>query len=218
MAAKPAKNFFFRGPISSLAFLSPKLLLATHGPDLLLYNKQSGASTNPQRWRLFHPSHKIQSAEVIFTNSPLTSAQVLVISEKSFKVVSLSGLGSETDPSESVSLSTLYDHGSKSIDKIVRIRHLGDGKFIILFAHNFVELWQTKVDGHFESQNGVQGVNQNPEINESHLLCRRFCSEECILYAGDIRPMEGKIDQMLIASGTVFREILLWTISTQSQL
>ena len=39
------------------------------------------------------------------------------------------------------------------------------------------------------------------------MSCRNFCPEECILYAGDILVREG---QTIIASGTVFRSILIW--------
>ena len=51
----------------------------------------------------------------------------------------------------------------------------------MLFAHNYVESFDAK----------------------GALLKRSFCQEECILYAGDIKGD-------LVASGTVFRSILLW--------
>jgi hypothetical protein len=55
----------------------------------------------------------------------------------------------------------------------------------MLFAHNYVEAFDTK--GGF--------------------LSRQFCQEECILYAGDLKGD-------LVASGTVFRSILIWKTSS----
>lgn len=39
---------------------------------------------------------------------------------------------------------------------------------------------------------------------------RQFCEEECILYSADFQK-----DRGIIAGGTVFRAILIWSISSE---
>lgn len=64
----------------------------------------------------------------------------------------------------------LYDHASKSLDKIIKIQYDPKLKeFLCLFAHNFVEIYR---------------FNDNSQDFE--MVERKFCTEECILYAGDI--------------------------------
>ena len=85
-------------------------------------------------------------------------------------------------------LQLIYDHGSSSLDKIISIKYDSPHKEVLcLFAHNYVEKF-------------------NITATEK-MVYRKFCPEECILYAGDILQTN---ETTLIASGTVFRSILIW--------
>jgi len=61
---------------------------------------------------------------------------------------------------------------------------------VTINAHNFVEIWNLAAP--------------------STMLKRQFCEEECILYSGDFCQ-----STRLVASGTVFRTVLIWSIDSQ---
>ena len=61
---------------------------------------------------------------------------------------------------------------------------------VTVSAHNYVELWD------FTESGGAT------------LTKRQFCTEECILYSADYN-----VETQLVAAGTVFRTVLIWSLS-----
>ena len=118
---------------------------------------------------------------------------ILATGEKSFKIFSLfTGEGGSK-----ASMNLVYDHGKRSLDKLTKVYlDMINREALCLYAHNFVERF---------------GVLERPPSENSNLVCRKFCEEECILYAGDIMYLGA--DSYNIASGTVFRSILVWAIN-----
>ena len=89
----------------------------------------------------------------------VTQNTIIIQGEKTFKLVTLS------IPKEGgLSLETVYDHSDKSLDKLIHISWDSNGYFTCLYAHNWIE-----------------------KYNQEGLVFKQFCSEECILYAGDIK-------------------------------
>ena len=110
----------------------------------------------------------------------------MIIGEKTFKIYTI-----KTDGS----IQLFYDHSSKSLDKIIKIVYdTSSNEMVCLFAHNFVEIYK-----------------YDSEKADFEMTDRKFCSEECILYAGDISKQTGTY---IVASGTVFRSILIWDLAT----
>ena len=89
---------------------------------------------------------------------------MLVTGEKTFKLFTISStLGNSSI------LICCYDHGSKSLDKLIKIHFDPQNmKAVCLYAHNYVEKFDL-----------LQSEGDN-------LIYRKFCEEECFLYAGDI--------------------------------
>ena len=70
---------------------------------------------------------------------------------------------------------------------------IDSGHLVNLYAHNYIEVFSLSP-------------------STSNLIARKFCEEQCILYAGDVRKQNGKF---LVVSGTVFRSILVWEVDPQ---
>ena len=88
--------------------------------------------------------------------------------EKSFKIYCLV-IG---EGGSKASMNLVYDHGKRSLDKLTKVYFdVFTNEAICLYAHNFVERF---------------GVLERPPTEKTNLVCRKFCEEECILYAGDI--------------------------------
>ena len=103
-------------------------------------------------------------------------------------------LGEKTWRWYDTDLNLVYCHGSKSIDKIVKIKFLQDSQeIVILYAHNWLETF------------GIQNKSLT-------FKTRQFCTEECILYTGDVNSKN-----QMVASGTVFSSILLWKIQNDEK-
>lgn len=114
---------------------------------------------------------------------------IVVMGEKTFKVLTLT-----MEPA--LGLTEIYDHSSKSVDKLIYIEWRPTG-FTCLYAHNWVEK--------FKASEGSQ--------EKCEFVLRQFCEEECILYAGDIKAVDEQ--RQVVVAGTVFRSILIWEVNNR---
>lgn len=120
------EQFSYEGPIGSILFLSETTLLAAQGPNLLVYdlNKKGDES-------LAFKKQLVQSSLKICGLSLLTSfkaGRLCVLGEKSFMI-----LHEDT-------FKVTYDHGSRSLDKIIQVISISPTHLAILHAHNYVEI------------------------------------------------------------------------------
>ncbi|KAJ1560967.1 hypothetical protein HK096_006508, partial [Nowakowskiella sp. JEL0078] len=196
----PIKKKGFAGQVTSLVFipttvtpLSPytttpplKLLLTTSGPYLRIYNPSSST--------LLH-----------VVNDPLGIAckvhQFISLSEHGLGWVGIFGgkrcafLKMEFEESDiggiSVSVSQQYmGQFSDCIQDAIYIKSDEYTESLLLavaFAHNFVELW---------------------DINKNICIRKVQCEERCILYSA--RFFGNRLENLLLASGTVFNQVLIW--------
>ena len=122
---------WFRGHISAVLLLDEVTCIAACGRQLLLFRFGADGehSLVYEQATCLPSSMKINALERIQGSA----SRFIVRSDRTFAVYELASAGSSN------SFDLVYNHGTKAIDQITRVRVLSDGIVGILLAHNFAQ-------------------------------------------------------------------------------
>ncbi|KAJ3021497.1 WD repeat-containing protein 6 [Thoreauomyces humboldtii] len=197
--SKLAKKAFV-GQITATAFVTPRILLASTGPFLKVFDVLSGKTVAVFEIFQHVRVHGIHP-EAISDDPTLRSVRVALSGGKEGKVVNLSfQYHNKTGALETC------DHTVESsfpvfVDWVKDVYWIPpaepatrSARLALAFAHNFVQVWS---------------------LETFQLLDQVQCEEHCILYSA--RFFKGADGVTYLASGTVFNQILLWDMSKRNE-
>ncbi|KAI9094362.1 WD40-repeat-containing domain protein [Phlyctochytrium arcticum] len=182
------------GQITAVAFLTESILLVGSGPYLKIYNVTTGDLLGEHHIFAQSRVHGFHLDPRRISNDEQQSAQIAISGGKFLKVYKLSV--SSTSNKISVDLTVLrefpiFRDWIKDVHWIMKDTRT---ELALAFSHNFVEIWN---------------------YNESRPIYAVQCQERCLLYAA--RFFQKEDGDIILASGTVFNQVLLWNIRDRDE-
>ncbi|KAI9208010.1 uncharacterized protein BJ171DRAFT_259478 [Polychytrium aggregatum] len=179
--------------VTSLCFLTPRLVLAGVGPVLKIFDIDSNATLRCQtvlkaariHGIVLHPDNSW------CPDADSGAARVIVYGAKQAQIIRLTIAGGVCTAMEIVSTFDEFRDWIKDVQWITTdsTHSPSEATVAIAFAHTFVEIWN------FRTRSLIYTVQ---------------CEERCILYAAKF--FGNQWGQVLLAYGTVFNQVLLWNI------
>ncbi|WVZ55141.1 hypothetical protein U9M48_005841 [Paspalum notatum var. saurae] len=185
----------YLGDVSALSFLpsSPRpLLLAGTGSELLVYEVGAAASLVAS-FRVFH-GVRVHGIEPWGGGGPgCSSYSLAAFGERRVKLFSLE-FGATADGGEAGEVRLELEQRLPGFDHWVLDAHFleVDGLLAIGLSDNSVALW---------------------DLSKRVLVTRVKSPEKCLLYS--MRMWGGSVRELLLASGTILNEILIWKLAPQ---
>ncbi|CAG8525087.1 2486_t:CDS:10, partial [Diversispora eburnea] len=183
------EKLFYAGPVTSLCFHNDDILFSGEGPYLKAFNVTTGKLINSSIVLEYFRIHRI------------------VPDINNYTINCTFNLISKLPPLKDWihDIHWLYDDINSIIKSISQIPELElsssklsklelPSELAIAFAHNFVEIWN---------------------ITDNCCLYSVQCEERCILYSA--RFFGDNRNDLVLASGTVFNQVLLWKIISKNE-